>query len=137
MNKEHQPADDRGVIAVLIGSVSAMVSAAILLPFFIFGTNMVNFTKEGDDSGDGDLESLLWKLLWLFLASFAGGLVCSLVARYKEKFYSVITFAAILLLYILLLDGISAESLINYITLAGGCLIGWTVAMFLKKRKKK
>jgi len=81
MNKETQPVDDRGVIAVLIGSISAIAAAAILLPFFIFGTDMVHFTKEGDNSGDGDLEALLWKLLWLLLASFAVGIFCSLIAR--------------------------------------------------------
>jgi uncharacterized membrane protein YeiB len=137
MNTEQPKPDDKGALAILAGSISAIVAAAILLPLFIFGTDMVHFTKEGDDSGDGDLKSLLWKLLWLLLASFIGGLVCCLIAKNKEKFYAACTFIIILLLYILFLGGFSVDSLSNYFTLAGGCFLGWGAAIAIKKRKKK
>jgi len=43
----------------------------------------------------------------------------------------------IFIFHILFLEGFAFDSLSSYITLAAGCFIGWAVAMFIKKIKKK
>ena len=67
LNEPIKTTDDRGILAILAGATAALLLGAILLPVFIFGTGMVQFTKEGADSSKAELTSTLWRMLWVVL----------------------------------------------------------------------
>lgn len=77
----------RDFLSVFIGVITA-IAAAILFPLvkFIFDNffKLYVFTNPPKSAWKNDLVVIITLFLWLFIASVAGGYVCSLISRNRE-----------------------------------------------------
>jgi hypothetical protein len=134
------------VLPVLASLATTIITGLLLYPlvYIVFDNffHLYLFTKPPADSWKDDLIIGIAVVLWIFIASFAGGFVSSLLSKKKED-YSILLFITSSLIILLILTKGAALTefdwmmLLLIIAYAGGAILGNLFGIRNKKKKER
>jgi len=136
----------RTFLAVITGVLTAIAVGALLLPVVEVSVNkffnLHLFTQTPSDASKDDLMPKVTLFSWFFVASFAGGLVCSFISSSKDTIHVLISsLVSIVLIFIMSKGKVLDEnqfwsSLLILLSIPLGNVIGGWIGGRLKRKKK-
>ncbi|MEI9944511.1 MAG: hypothetical protein WDN26_09875 [Chitinophagaceae bacterium] len=136
----------RNFLAVIAGVIAAVGAGAILYPLvkIIFDEffHLYLFSTPPSDVWKDDLIILFTMIIWLFIASAAGGFICTLISIDREQVYALISsLVCLTILYVIpqlrVFEPTDWQAWVLLITIPLGNSFGsWLGSKFKRKRRK-
>lgn len=134
------------VLPVLAALATTIIAGLLLYPLvrIVFDSffHLYLFEKPPADSWKDDLIIGIAAVLWIFIASFAGGFVCSWLSEKKEDFSILLFITFSFIIFLILTKGAAFKEfdwgmLLLILAYAGGAILGNFSGIRYKKKKAK